>query len=55
VTVVDPSDVALSSIAEARPGDTISLVGVRTHLLPAGATLDLQTREPSGALPFLDA
>jgi cyanophycinase len=53
VTVVDPSDVALSSIADAEPGEQVSLVGVRIHLLPAGATLDLNTRTPTGATAFL--
>jgi cyanophycinase len=49
VTVVDPSDVELSSIAEAAPGEPVSLLGVKIHLLAAGATLDLETREPTGA------
>jgi cyanophycinase len=53
VTMVDPSDVVLSSIAEAEPGDPLSLVGVKIHLLPAGATLDLETREPTGATAFV--
>jgi cyanophycinase len=48
VTVVDPAD-AISSIADANPGDPVSLVGVKIHLLPAGATLDLATRTPTGA------
>jgi cyanophycinase len=53
VTVVDPSDVALSNIAEAAPGDPVSLVGVKVHLLPAGASYDLATRTPSGATAIL--
>jgi cyanophycinase len=53
VTVVDPSDVALSSIADAAPGDPISLVGVKLHVLPAGSSYDLNTRTPSGASALL--
>jgi cyanophycinase len=53
VTVVDPSDVGLSNIAEAAPGDPVSLVGVKIHLLPAGATYDLATRTPTGATAIL--
>jgi cyanophycinase len=54
VTVVDPSDLALSSIAEAQPGEPISLLGIRIHLLPAGATYHLETRQPTGAAPYHD-
>lgn len=53
VTVVDPSDVGVSSIAEAKPGDPVSLTGVKMHLLSAGATYDLESREPSGATAFV--
>lgn len=53
VTVVDPSDVALSSIADAKPGEAISLLGVRIHMLTAGATYNLETREPTGATAFV--
>ncbi len=49
VTVVDPSDVGLSSIAEAKPGDEVSLNGVKMHVLTSGATFNLETREPHGA------
>lgn len=53
VTVVDPSAVGVSSIAEAKPGDPVSLTGVKIHLLSAGATYDLESREPSGATAFV--
>lgn len=52
VTVVDPSGVGLSSIAEAKPGEPVSLLGVRMHLMAAGATFNLETREPTGATAF---
>lgn len=53
VTVVDPSDVALSSVAETKPGEAISLLGVKIHMLTAGATYNLDTREPTGATAFV--
>ncbi|MES2179942.1 MAG: cyanophycinase [Gemmatimonadota bacterium] len=53
VTVVDPSDVEVSSIAEAKPGDSITLVGVKVHVLAAGATFDLNTRKAQGASTFV--
>ena len=49
VTVVDPADVEVSSIADAKPGDDITLVGVKVHVLDAGATFDLNTRRACGA------
>ena len=49
VTVVDPADVQASSIADAKPGDEITLVGVRVHTLDAGATFDLNTRRACSA------
>ncbi|MEP6990002.1 MAG: cyanophycinase [bacterium] len=53
VTVVDPSHVRQSSIAEAKPGEEIRLVGVRVHALQAGATFDLTTRTATGAASFV--
>lgn len=53
VTIIDPSDVALSSIADARPGEHVSLLGVKMHLLAAGATFNLETREATGATAFV--
>jgi cyanophycinase len=49
VTVVDPSDVTSSSIADAKPGEEVALVGVRVHVLKPGATFDLSTRKISAA------
>lgn len=45
LTVVDAHDVEFDSIASAEPGDLVSLVGVRLHLLTRGATYNLLTRE----------
>ncbi|MDQ2666731.1 MAG: cyanophycinase [Gemmatimonadota bacterium] len=53
VTVVDPSDVRSSSIAEARPGEALTFVGVKVHVLPAGATFDLNARVAHGASTFV--
>ena len=44
VTLVDPSHVLFSSIAEAKPGDPITLPGVQVHTLHAGASFNLHTR-----------
>jgi cyanophycinase len=44
VTVVDPSQVAYCSVADAVPGDAIDFVGVRVHLLSAGSTFNLHSR-----------
>ena len=53
VTVVDTADVQFSSIAEAKPGDTITLIGAKVHVLGAGATFDLTNRQADGASAFL--
>lgn len=44
VTVIDPADVTSSSIAEARAGDEVALVGAKVYVLEAGASFDLTTR-----------
>ena len=53
VTIVDPADVQTSSIAEAKPGDELTLTGVKVHVLPAGATFDLHARAAQGASTFV--
>lgn len=53
VTIVDPADVAFSSIAEAKPGEAVTLVGVKVHVLAAGATFDLTTQQAHGASTFV--
>ncbi len=52
VTVVDPSAVEYSSIAEAAPGEPVTLLGVTVHVLTPGATFNLHTRVPTGASVF---
>lgn len=44
VTFVDASEMRESSIAEARPGEEIAMVGVQVHTLAHGASYDLNTR-----------
>ena len=52
VTLVDPSAVEFSSIADAKPGEAVTLLGVKVHVLTPGATFNLHTRQPSGANVF---
>ena len=44
VTIVDASDATYSSIAEAAAGTPVCMLGLRLHVLVAGATFNLQTR-----------
>lgn len=44
VTVVDPANVEFTSVAEAKPGDTITIIGARIHLLGAASSYNLHTR-----------
>jgi cyanophycinase len=51
VTVVDASEVTFSSISEVSEGQPVCTLGLRLHILVAGATFDLNTRLASaGAL-----
>jgi cyanophycinase len=51
VTVVDASEVSFSSIGEVREGEPVCTLGLRLHILVAGATFNLNTRLASaGAL-----
>ena len=47
VTIVDGAEVSYSSIASAGEGQPICMVGLRLHLLVAGATFNLSTRTAS--------
>ena len=53
VTVVDPANVRGSTIAEAQPGEALTVVGVQVHVLPSGATFDLSARVARGASTFV--
>ncbi len=45
VTIVDPTDLQYSSMAEADVGDAVTMLGLKLHMLSAGSTYDLSTRE----------
>jgi cyanophycinase len=45
ITVVDPSHVEFSSMGTASKGDPVCVLGLRLHILIAGASYHLQTRE----------
>ena len=42
ITVVDPTDVSYTSMDSANPHDPVSVLGVRLHVLAAGARFDLR-------------
>ncbi len=44
VLVLDPSEVKHSSLAEADPGDPVSITNVRLHILTAGMRFDIDRR-----------
>jgi cyanophycinase len=44
VTIVDPSEVNFSSIDAAEEGQPVCMLGLKVHVLVAGATFDLNTR-----------
>jgi cyanophycinase len=51
VTVVDPGEVSFSSIDAAEDGQPVCMLGLKVHVLVAGATFDLNTRvATAGAL-----
>jgi cyanophycinase len=54
VTVVDPSEVNFSSIASADEGQPVCMLGLRLHVLVAGATYDLSTRS-AGATALIQS
>ena len=45
ITVVDPSQLAHSSMDAARGGEPVSLIGIRLHILVNGDLFDAETRE----------
>jgi len=49
VTVVDPSEVEYSSMAEAKEGDAITLIGLKLHMLSHGSSFDLNTLKATPA------
>jgi cyanophycinase len=49
VYIIDGGNVTHSSVAEARQEDTLSIFGVRLHVLSAGDRFDLGKRSPATA------
>ena len=47
VTVIDPADLRHSSMSYVRKAEAISLVGLKLHILAAGARFNIETREAS--------
>lgn len=47
ITVVDVSHLGHSSVADAREGEPLCMTDVRVHILPHGASFDLNTRQAS--------
>ena len=45
ITVIDPSELEHSSMAEAKKGDSLTLLGIKMHILSEGATYNIETRE----------
>jgi cyanophycinase len=51
VTIVDPSEVNFSSIDTVEDGQPVCMLGLKVHVLVAGATFNLNTRvAAAGAL-----
>ena len=49
VTVVDGSEVSYSSMSEVAEGQPVCVLGLRLHILTAGATFNLHTREAAAS------
>ncbi len=45
ITVIDPSSLEHSSMAEAERGDSLTLLGIKMHILSEGASYNIETRE----------
>jgi cyanophycinase len=45
ITVVDPSDIEYSSMAEARSGDALTLLNLKVHILAAGSRYNINNRQ----------
>ena len=47
VTVLDPSELSHSSMANTRPDQPITLIGMKIHVLASGARFNIETRQAS--------
>jgi len=44
VSIIDPSELSYSSMAEAKEGDAITLIGLKLHMLSHGSIYDINNR-----------
>ena len=49
ITVIDPSNIEYSSMADAQPGDALTLLNVTLHILAAGSRYDISAKSASSA------
>ncbi|WP_395338439.1 cyanophycinase [Ningiella sp. W23] len=45
ITIIDPSDIEYSSMAEARTGDALTLLNLKVHILAAGSRYNISDRQ----------
>lgn len=45
ITIIDPSDIEYSSMAEARTGDALTLLNLKVHILSAGSRYNITDRQ----------
>lgn len=45
ITIIDPTGLQYSSMAEASTGDAVTMLGLKLHFLSAGSSYDISTRE----------
>jgi cyanophycinase len=45
VTVLDPGELSHSSMANTKPEEPITLIGMKLHVLASGAQYNINTRE----------
>lgn len=50
ITVIDPSELAHSSMAEATGKESLTLLGIKMHILSQGASYNISTREAQSAV-----
>lgn len=50
ITVIDPSDIEYSSMADAKEGKPVSLIGVKLHILTSGDRYHLSTHKAEPAM-----
>ncbi|MDG1754545.1 MAG: cyanophycinase [Rhodothermales bacterium] len=46
ITIVDPSDLEYSSVAEIRKGEVVTMLNLKMHILASGGRFDVKSRRP---------